>query len=115
MRTGDYSSHIRVQQHDGDGHDPPVSQARELVLRHGSRQCEIDGVHICAGIANEEIAVRSLFHPQRSSVRLLTALVMIAAATLGLAACNTISGAGKDVSSAGSAISNTAQTVQQKL
>ncbi len=86
-----------------------------MVLRHCSPQCEIGAVHICAGITNEEIAVTSPFHPQRSSVRRLTALVVIAAATLSLAACNTISGAGKDVSSAGSAISNTAQTVQQKM
>jgi predicted small secreted protein len=42
-------------------------------------------------------------------------LALMAAAAVGLAACNTVSGAGKDVSNAGAAISNTAQTVQQKL
>ena len=35
-------------------------------------------------------------------------LSLIAGALLALAACNTVSGAGKDLSSAGSAVSNTA-------
>ncbi|HEX4098880.1 MAG TPA: entericidin A/B family lipoprotein [Caulobacteraceae bacterium] len=35
-------------------------------------------------------------------------LLMIAAASLSLAACNTVAGAGKDVSSAGHAVTDTA-------
>ena len=34
---------------------------------------------------------------------------------LALSACNTISGAGKDVSAAGHAVSNSAETVKEKL
>lgn len=41
------------------------------------------------------------------------ALVLIAA--LSLAACNTMQGAGKDISSAGHAVSNTAEDTQQKM
>ncbi len=36
-------------------------------------------------------------------------LLMITAAALSLAACNTVNGAGKDVSSVGHAVSDTAQ------
>ena len=36
-------------------------------------------------------------------------LLALLAATLGVAACNTVSGAGKDVSSAGHAVTDTAQ------
>jgi predicted small secreted protein len=36
-------------------------------------------------------------------------LLVALAASLGVAACNTVSGAGKDVSSAGKAVSDTAQ------
>jgi entericidin B len=42
-------------------------------------------------------------------------IALMAAVAVGLAACNTVSGAGKDVSNAGTAITNTAQTVQQKM
>jgi predicted small secreted protein len=59
----------------------------------------------------EEVTVNSLFQLRRASI----ALAVVAASTLGLAACNTVAGAGKDVSNAGSAISNTAQSVQQKM
>lgn len=52
---------------------------------------------------------------QRSSARLCCAFALMVAAGLGLAACNTVNGAGKDVSNAGTAISNTAQSVQQKM
>nr|WP_314270862.1 entericidin A/B family lipoprotein [uncultured Kingella sp.] len=34
---------------------------------------------------------------------------------LALSACNTISGAGKDVSAAGHAVSNSAETVKEKM
>ncbi|HEY8573903.1 entericidin A/B family lipoprotein [Phenylobacterium sp.] len=36
-------------------------------------------------------------------------LMAMLAATMGLAACNTVSGAGKDVSAAGKAVSETAE------
>ncbi len=36
-------------------------------------------------------------------------LLAMLAASLGVAACNTVSGAGKDVSSAGKAVTNTAE------
>jgi|WetSurMetagenome_2_1015567.scaffolds.fasta_scaffold133905_2 entericidin B len=36
-------------------------------------------------------------------------LLMIVSASIGLAACNTVKGAGEDVSSAGHAVSNTAE------
>ncbi len=41
--------------------------------------------------------------------------LLLAGAVLGLSACNTVNGAGKDISNAGTATSNTASTVQQKL
>ena len=44
----------------------------------------------------------------------LTGLVL-AGAVLSLSACNTVHGAGKDISNAGTATSNTASNVQQKL
>jgi predicted small secreted protein len=43
---------------------------------------------------------------------LLTAILL---APLVLAGCNTVSGAGQDISGAGTGISNTAQKVQQKM
>ncbi len=39
-------------------------------------------------------------------------LLMITAAALSLAACNTVKGAGKDVSSAGKAVSNAADSAK---
>ena len=43
-------------------------------------------------------------------------LVLIALTSmLALSACNTISGAGKDVSAAGNAVSNAAQNVKEKM
>ncbi len=36
-------------------------------------------------------------------------LLMIVTASIGLAACNTVAGAGQDVSSAGHAVTNTAE------
>jgi predicted small secreted protein len=41
--------------------------------------------------------------------------LLLAGAVLSLSACNTVSGAGKDISNAGTATSDTAATVQQKL
>ncbi len=41
------------------------------------------------------------------------ALILLAATTL--AACNTVQGAGKDISSAGHAVSDTAQDTQKKM
>jgi predicted small secreted protein len=40
-------------------------------------------------------------------------LLMVVAAGLSTAACNTVSGAGKDVSSAGKAVSHTAEDAKQ--
>ncbi len=42
------------------------------------------------------------------------ALIAITAATL-LAGCNTLAGAGEDVSAAGSAVTNTAETVKSGM
>ncbi len=42
--------------------------------------------------------------------KILTAALLVSA--LGLAACNTVEGAGKDVSSAGKAVSKTANDVK---
>lgn len=39
-------------------------------------------------------------------------VLMAVAASLAVAACNTVSGAGKDVSAAGSAVTNTAEDVK---
>jgi predicted small secreted protein len=64
---------------------------------------------------NQEASVKRLTHSAQSSVRLLIALALVATLALGLSACNTVAGAGKDVSNAGSTISNTAQNVQQKM
>lgn len=41
--------------------------------------------------------------------------VLLAGAALSLSACNTVNGAGKDVSNAGQATSNAASSVQQKM
>ena len=41
--------------------------------------------------------------------------LLLAGAILSLSACNTVNGAGKDVSNVGTATSNTATSVQQKL
>jgi predicted small secreted protein len=41
--------------------------------------------------------------------------LLLAGAILSLSACNTVHGAGKDISNAGTATSNTATSVQQKL
>ena len=41
--------------------------------------------------------------------------LLLAGAVLSLSACNTVNGAGKDISNAGTATSSTAATVQQKL
>jgi predicted small secreted protein len=41
--------------------------------------------------------------------------LLLAGAVMSLSACNTVNGAGKDISNAGTATSNTASTVQQKL
>ena len=41
--------------------------------------------------------------------------LLLAGAVLSLSACNTVNGAGKDISNAGTATSNTASSVQQKM
>ncbi len=41
--------------------------------------------------------------------------LLLAGAVISLSACNTIKGAGQDVSSVGTATTNTAATVQQKM
>ena len=46
---------------------------------------------------------------------MIRTLVLALLATLSLAACNTMRGAGEDVSSAGHAVSNTAEDTQQKM
>lgn len=45
-------------------------------------------------------------------MRSLSRAVVVASALLALAACNTVEGAGKDVSSAGKAVSKTANDVK---
>ncbi len=42
-------------------------------------------------------------------------LIALLLATLALAACNTVSGAGKDISSAGNAVSDSATDVEKKM
>jgi predicted small secreted protein len=44
-----------------------------------------------------------------------TYLAALLLATLGLAACNTVNGAGKDISDAGKGVSNTATDVEKKM
>ncbi len=41
--------------------------------------------------------------------------LLLAGAVMSLSACNTVKGAGQDVSSVGTATTNTASTVQQKM
>ncbi len=41
--------------------------------------------------------------------------LLLAGGVLALSGCNTVHGAGKDISNAGTATSNTATSVQQKL
>ncbi|MBW4022073.1 MAG: entericidin A/B family lipoprotein [Proteobacteria bacterium] len=41
--------------------------------------------------------------------------LLLAGAVMSLSACNTVAGAGKDVSNAGSATTSTAKNVQQKM
>ncbi len=88
---------------------------REFLSRvKGSRGGARGIVNPVLALRVEEVTVIRLL-PFRHWVRLLLTLVLTAAATAGLAACNTVAGAGKDVSNTGTAISNTAQTVQQKM
>lgn len=42
-------------------------------------------------------------------------VVLLLAAVAALSACNTMAGAGKDVSSAGTAVTNSADSVQKKM
>ncbi len=42
-------------------------------------------------------------------------LALLLAAVAALSACNTVAGAGKDVSAAGSAVTDSADKVQQKM
>ena len=44
-----------------------------------------------------------------------TAIVTLVAATMALAACNTVAGAGKDVSSVGKATTKAADDVKKKM
>ena len=46
---------------------------------------------------------------------MIRTLALVIAATLTLAACNTMQGAGKDISSAGHAVTDTAKDTQQKM
>lgn len=46
---------------------------------------------------------------------MIRTLVLVLAAAASLAACNTMQGAGKDISSAGHAVSNTAEDTQEKM
>jgi predicted small secreted protein len=72
-------------------------------------------VHMTKAIQRNTVLIRSAF-----------AGLMLAAAVLSLSACNTVHGAGKDLSNAGTAtgsavdtagtaVSNTATNVQQKM
>ncbi len=47
-------------------------------------------------------------------MRNIVMLIIVAAAALSTAACNTVEGAGKDVSSAGHAVTDTAQDAHGK-
>jgi entericidin B len=51
----------------------------------------------------------------RALNRLAMAALLIAGATLPLAACNTMSGMGQDVSAGGKAITKGAEDVKQKM
>ena len=57
--------------------------------------------------ANVAVPARSARSEVEMVERICTALLI--AATVLLAACNTVEGAGKDVASAGNAVANTAQ------
>ena len=45
-------------------------------------------------------------------MRRIIGFALVAGVALGLTACNTVSGAGKDVSAAGHAVTNTAEDVK---
>lgn len=49
------------------------------------------------------------------SLRAALTALLLAGAVVSLSACNTVKGAGQDVSNAGQATSNTATSVQQKM
>lgn len=51
----------------------------------------------------------------QSLVRPLMGLVLLAAAAASLSACNTMAGAGQDVSAAGKAVTKGADTVKDKM
>lgn len=46
---------------------------------------------------------------------MIRTLALVLVAAVSLAACNTMQGAGKDISSAGDAVSDTAQDTQQQM
>lgn len=50
----------------------------------------------------------------RTATTLISA-VLLTGSLLALTACNTVEGAGQDIKAAGSAISDTAQKVKQKI
>ena len=57
----------------------------------------------------------SPLRPRPSLMKPIVACAMLSAAALGLVACNTVAGAGKDVSNTGTAITHTAHSVEQKM
>lgn len=65
------------------------------------------------GAQAEEMIVKS--QPKSVSFRLVFAGALILATALGLAGCNTISGAGQDVANTGHAISRSADAVENHL
>ena len=50
---------------------------------------------------------------KKISTALMSAVLLVSASTF-LASCNTVAGAGKDVSSAGNAVTNTADDAKKK-
>jgi entericidin B len=50
---------------------------------------------------------------KKVSTALMSAVLLVSASTF-LASCNTVAGAGKDVSSAGNAVTNTADDAKKK-
>jgi predicted small secreted protein len=73
------------------------------------------GTHIFLVITMRRYFMTNAMRIDGAYIRAAFTGLLLAGAVLGLSACNTVHGAGKDISNAGTATSNTATQVQQKL
>jgi entericidin B len=71
--------------------------------------------HVSSINAMEMDVMTTTIRLDRNSLRAALTGLLLAGAVMSLSACNTVKGAGQDISNTGTATSNTAAAVQQKL